>query len=163
MVEKANLTSHEEGYYCAIQEEEINTRGLQQRRSKENNDEIHRKKCRMCHKEKESIQHILACCEGLRIPLYLPVRHNAVAKVLYKFFTESNYHEIQDVYKCESFELWWDTKVTIKPAVKHNKPDMIFWRLKEKKVFIIDVVIGLDVNVAKKYQLKLDNYLPLSI
>ena len=162
-LKKANLTSHEEGYYCAIQEEEINTRGLQQRRSKDKDNEIHKLKCRICHKEKESIQHILACCEGLRIPLYLPVRHNAVAKVLYKFITESNCHEIQEVYKCESFELWWDTKVTTKPAVKHNKPDMIFWKLKEKKVYLIDVVIGLDVNVAKNYQLKIDNYLPLSI
>ena len=54
-LKKANLTSHEEGYYCAMQEEEINLRGLQQRRCKEQNNEVHLLKCRMCHKEKESI------------------------------------------------------------------------------------------------------------
>ena len=30
-----------------------------------------------------------------------------------------------------------------------------------KKAFIIDVVVGLDVNVEKNYKTKIDNYLPL--
>ena len=90
----------------------------------------------MCHKETESIQHILACCERLRIPMYLPVRHNAVAKVLYKSITNKEIHELQDVYSGENYQIWWDTKINTKPTVKHNKPDMILWKLDDKKAFI---------------------------
>ena len=162
-LKKANLTSHEEGYYCAIQEEEINVRGLQQRRCKEKDNELHLLKCQVCHKEKETIQHVLACCERLRIPLYLPVRHNAVAKVVYKAITNLDGNEIREVYTSENFEIWWDTKITTKPALKHNKPDMVLWRTDEKKPYIIDVVVGLDTNTQKNNLLKLDAYLPLSI
>ena len=35
--------------------------------------------------------------------------------------------------------------------------------MNEKKAFIIDVVVGLDVNVEKNYKTKQDNYLPLCI
>ena len=120
-------------------------------------------KCRICHKEKESIQHVLACCERLRIPMYLPVRHDAVAKTIYKIITGLGYKDIQEVYSNDTFEVWWDVKVSTKSSVKHNKPDLILWKKKEKTAFIIDIVVGLDVNVEKNYSLKLDNYLPLSV
>ena len=120
-------------------------------------------RCRVCHQETETIQHVLACCDRLRIPLYLPVRHNAVASVLYHQLTMSNTKTIQSVYKDENIELWWDTKITTKPTLPHNKPDLVLWRLHEKKTYIIDVVVGLDVNVEKNYKNKQDTYLPLCI
>ena len=160
---KANITSHMEGYIFATQEEEINTHALKQRRCKDPESEIHNLKCRICHKEKESIQHILACCERLRIPMYLPIRHNAVAKTVHQIITGLNYQDIQQVYSNDILELWWDVKVVTKPAVKHNKPDLILWKKEEKNAYIIDIVVGLDVNVEKNYLLKLDNYLPLSV
>ena len=49
------------GYMCAIQEEEINTRELQKRRSRENENNVVQLKCRVCHLENESIQHLLGC------------------------------------------------------------------------------------------------------
>ena len=67
------------------------------------------------------------------------------------------------MYKDEGIELWWDTKIPTKPALAHNKPDLVLWRLNEKKAFIIDVVVGLDVNVEKNNKTKQDNYLPLCI
>ena len=162
---KANNSSHVEGYICAIQEEEINTRGLQKRRAKETNKDGHNAnyRCRVCHQDTETIQHILACCERLRIPMYLPVRHNAVASVLYYHLTSSQSKTIQSVYKDEKIELWWDMRITTKPTLLHNKPDLVLWRLGEKKAFIIDVVVGLDVNVEKNYKIKQDHYLPLCI
>ena len=158
---KSNVTSHMEGYCCAIQEEEINTHGLKQRRCKETENEVHQLKCRVCHTEKESIQHVLICCLQLRIPMYLPVRHNAVAKKLYYIITGLKASEIQEVYNNDKIEVWWDVKVTTKPPVEHNKPDLIVWKKVEKVAYIVDVV-GLDVNVEKNETLKLDRYLPLS-
>ena len=161
---KSSTTSHVEGYICAIQEEEINTRGLQKRRAKDDVDGRNTNfRCRVCHQETETIQHILACCDRLRIPLYLPVRHNAVASVLYHQLTMSNSKEILSVYRDDNIELWWDTKITTKPTLPHNKPDLLLWRLNDKKAFIIDVVVGLDVNVEKNYKTKQDHYLQLCI
>ena len=110
----------------------------------------------------QSIQHVLACCPRLRIPMYLPVRHNAVAKKLYYIITGLKTSEIQEVYNNDKIEVWWDVKVTTKPPVEHNKPDLIVWKKVEKVAYIVDVVVGLDVNVEKNETLKLDRYLPLS-
>ena len=160
---KSSTTSHVEGYICAIQEEEINTRGLQKRRANDVDRQSTNYRCRVCHQETETIQHILACCDRLRIPMYLPVRHNAVASVLYHEITSTKTKEILSVYKNDTIELWWDTKITTKPSLPHNKPDLVLWSLVEKKAYVIDVVVGLDVNVEKNYRTKLDNYLPLCI
>ena len=65
------------------------------------------------------------------------------------------------MYKDEHIELWWDTKIPTKPTLAHNKPDLLLWRLHEKKAFIIDVVVGLDVNV--DYKNKQDTYFPLCV
>ena len=162
---KSKLTSHMEGYICAIQEEEINTRGLQKRRTKntDNQDDGIEYKCRICHQETETIQHVLACCERLRISLYLPVRHNTVAFTLYHLLTMSKKSEITEVYRNENIEIWWDVKIKTKPALEHNKPDMLLWRINEKRAFLIDIVVGLDVNITKNYKRKLDYYMPLCI
>ena len=161
---KSSTTSHIEGYICAIQEEEINTRGLQKRRAKDDVDDRNKDyRCRVCHQETETIQHVLACCDRLRISLYLPIRHNAVASVLYHQLTKAEGKTIQTVFKNENIELWWDVKISTKPSLAHNKPDLLLWRLDEKRAFVIDVVVGLDVNVEKNYKAKLDNYLPLCV
>ena len=75
----------------------------------------------------------------------------------------SNEKAILSVYKDENIELWWDTKVVTKPALLHNKPDLLLWRLHDKKPYLIDIVVGLDVNVDKNYKVKQDNYLPLCV
>ena len=94
--------------------------------------------------------------------MYLPVRHNAVARRLYNITTGLKANEIQEVYSNDMIEVWWDVKVTTKPPVEHSKPDLLVWKKEEKTAFIVDVVVGLDVNVEKNEKLKLDHYLPLS-
>ena len=73
------MTSHTEGYICAIQEQEIRTRQLINKR--ENSESS--PKCRFCKVMDESIFHILNSCSHLSVSMYLPVRHNEIAKVLY--------------------------------------------------------------------------------
>ena len=46
--------------------------------------------------------------------------------------------------------------------IQHNRSDTVVWKIKEKLCFIIDVSIGLDVNVDKNYELKHSSYLPLA-
>ena len=47
--------------------------------------------------------------------------------------------------------------------LKHNKPDIVLWRKDVKKCFIIDIVVGLDVNVTKNCMLKHDHYFQLGV
>ena len=77
-LKKPPSSSHIEGYTFAIQEEEINTNLLVARRDGDRNTN-----CRLCKKEKESIQHMIAFCPKLSVSMYLPLTHGKVAKVIY--------------------------------------------------------------------------------
>ena len=59
-------------------------------------------------------------------------------------------------------ELWWDKKITTIPPLKHNKPDIHCWNKHDSMCFIIDIAVGLDVNITKNINLKHDNYMQLS-
>ena len=50
-------------------------------------------------------------------------------------------------YKDDPIEVWWDTKIKTLQNIQYNRPDIVVWKIKEKLCFIIDVSIGLDVNV----------------
>ena len=93
----------------------------------------------------------------LSASMYLPVRHDQVAKELYrKLMTpdENAKVPILDSYSTDNIDIWWDTKIKTPCGVKHNKPDIIIWRKNEKKCDVIDIVVGLDVNVADNCTLK---------
>ena len=38
--------------------------------------------------------------------------------------------------KNDDIELWWDMKIPTKPALPHNKPDLILWWLNEERTFV---------------------------
>ena len=69
---------------------------------------------------------------------------------------------VQEFYKDNSIEVRWDTKIKTLQKIQHNRPDIAVWEIKEKLCFIIDVSIGLDVNVDKNYEFKHSSYLPLA-
>ena len=96
--------------------------------------------------------------------MYLPFRHDKVAYVIFKQMLTSKRDEkvyVQEFYKNDSIEVWWDTKIKILQKMQHNLPDITVWKFKEKLCFIIDVSIGLDVNVDEIYELK-HSYLPIA-
>ena len=79
------FTSHIEGYVSAIQEQEIETKETRKRRVK--NPEIKRNmntKCRTCNKFDEAVFHLICSCAALAPTLYLNMRHNQVARILYQ-------------------------------------------------------------------------------
>ena len=84
------MTSHVEGYLCAMQEQEIRTRLLDKQRNISVGSD--NGKCSHCKSVDESIFHILGACDKLSSRMYLPVRHNEVAKVVYnEVITETKY------------------------------------------------------------------------
>ena len=125
----AHFSSHVEGYLFAIQEEGINTNNLNSKRDKKHN---MNPKCELFHAEKEAIQHITAACTKLSASMYLPVRHNKVAKIIYDGVIHRNdidnwMKPLQEKYADEFVEIWWDTKLRIIPPLQHNKPDLVIW------------------------------------
>ena len=100
----------------------------------------------------------------LSASMYLPVRHDQVAKEIYrKLITpdENAKVPIHDSYSTDDIDIWWNTKIKTPCGVKHYTPDIILWRKNEKKCYVIDIVVGLDVNVAENCTLKNDHYFQL--
>ena len=160
------MTSHVEEFICAMQEQEIRTRLLDKQRhiDEENNNG----KCRHCKLVDESIFHLLSSCEKLSASLYLPVRHNEVAKILYNELISYRHYETKyitkpdPIYVREDIEVWWDRKIRVCPPVEHNKPDVVVWHIAKKTCTIIDICIPLDVNVEREEKTKRDRYLILA-
>ena len=94
--------------------------------------------------------------------MYLPVRHNKVAKVINDAITDHNRTPIEKIYTDDDKEIWLDKKITTIPPLKRNKSDIVYWNKTENKCYIIDIAIGLDINVGKNINLKYDNYVQLS-
>ena len=160
LLKKGNLSSHVEGYICTIQEEEINACYLKLKR----NNNI-KPVCRLCKQQNKTIQHVVASCPSISSSMYLPFHHDKVAYVIYKQMLTNKRDEkvyVQEFYKDDSIEVWWDTRIKTLQKIQHNRPDILVWKIKEKLCFIIDVSIGLDVNVYKNYELKHSSYLPLA-
>ena len=157
------MSSHIEGFICAIQEQEIRTRLLiKKRENPESNP-----RCRFCKAAEESIFHILNSCSYLSISMYLPVRHNEVAKIIYNELMKK-YDIVQDsttpkpIFRNEKVEIWWDKRIAVQPPIEFNRPDIVMWELKEKKCLIIDVCVPMDVNVKREEKVKRDKYLILA-
>ena len=158
-LKNAPFSSHTEGFIFAFQEEETYTNHLAAKRDKGNNKSA---KCRLCKTENETTHHIIVCCLKLSASMYLPVRHNKVAKVIYDAIIDHDRTPIEEIYTDNDKEIWWDKKVTTIPLLKHNKPDIVYWSKTENKCCIIDIAIGLDIDVGKNINLKYDNYMQLS-
>ena len=162
-MKKSTFSSHVEGYLCAVQEEEIFTNALKTKRLKDHETKAY---CRLCKRNKETIQHIIAACPRLSISMYLPWRHNKVANIIYQSIhpkTDQNTRQrITEVYTDEKTEIWWDTRIKTLVKLEHDKPDIVLWKRDEQKCFIIDICVCLDVNIDKNIELKQNYYLPLA-
>ena len=161
-----SLTSHLEGYLCAIQEQEIPTRHLQKMRSL--NPSAVNSQCRHCAENPETINHIVGCCPALSSSMYLPIRHNAVAKTLYNEILrlekpDKAFVNPPPVMHEGTLEMWWDAKISTVPATEFNRPDIVTWNHATKKCMVIEVSVPLDFNAARVEVEKRDKYMPLII
>ena len=125
-LKKALLCTHIEAYIFAIQEEEINTSLLVARRDGEN---IRNTNGSPCNKENESIQHMILPCSKLNASMYLPLKHDKVAKVIYEAIINRKNQKkgMVELYSKGNTETWWVKKITAIPPLKHNKPDILYW------------------------------------
>ena len=159
---KPSMTSHVEGYIFAMQEQEIRTKSLDKKRNA-NSDQHTDDLCRHCKSSREDIFHLLCSCPELSLSLYLPLRHNEVAKLVYielmrRFAPEEEIDRPRQTFSNGNVEVWWDHKISLSPPVKYNRPDIVLWSKNDKICRIIEICVPLDVNVENEEKIKRDKY-----
>ena len=157
------LSSHVEGYATALQEQEIPTKATIKRRTKEPNIES---KCRLCKDQEETVFHVLGSCSSLSSNLYLPTRHDNIARELVGEIANVEKPKKQRgpfpaVSHTSTQEIWWNHPVTTVNKVKYNRPDIIIWDKEEKQCSVIDICAPLDFNVNNRQVMKIDKYMLL--
>jgi hypothetical protein len=160
------MSSHLEGYLCALQEQEIETRFLKHQRA--TNPSQVNPTCRHCQSSIEDITHIMGSCPRLSASLYLPMRHNEVAKSVYNTIirTIDPCHEFvspRPIFQVGPLEIWWDTKIRTTPRVECDKPDIVVWNRQSRTCAIVEVGVPLDINVTKIEEEKRNKYMPLAV
>ena len=79
------MTSHFEGHIAAIQEQEILTKYLINKRARDAGKKPpYDNKCCLCKTNIEDVIHIISCCPFMFVRYYLPMRYDMVAKTFYK-------------------------------------------------------------------------------
>ena len=85
------LTAHVEGFITAAQEQDLSMKETQKRREKDpKKKRTMDTRGRICNEHAESVYHVLYSCPVLAPTLYLDVRHNQVAKILYQEVIKSD-------------------------------------------------------------------------
>ena len=166
---KSNMSSHVEGYLMAMQEQEINTKDALKR--KEKNLEKKRtmnNSCRLCHKNTETLFHITTGCPEVSSSLYLNIRHNAIAKVIFQSIINKNEgtnHRMnkgpEPITHSKDLEIWWDRPITLPRKIPHNRPDIVVWDKVSLTCTIIDISVPLDLNISSKIKDKQNDYMLL--
>ena len=158
------IESKTEAYMSSIIKQEIPTKYMQKKRSKNT---LMSDKCRLCKSNIEDIHHIASSCPQLSSRYYLPLRHSVIAKCVYNKLPINDgqnrklLQEPDQIYNTNDKEYWWDTPITTATKIKHNKPDLVIWNKTEKICTIIEFSCPADINISKKIAEKTDNYGPL--
>ena len=171
-IKEGKFYSHVEGFLFAIQEQEIDSRGL--RKMREKNKELRATMpatCRLRGRNEGTIFDIISSCTYLCRSLYLHLRHNPVAKIIYDQVIadlsgteDSNverYRQSAQVTKMKHIEIWWDYQFTTLTKLSHNRPDIVIWNCDTKVCKIIDICVPLDTNLNLREETKSDSYIPL--
>ena len=161
------MSSHFEAYACAIQEQEIGTKDLISRRNKKVG--VHTdNRCRLCKNQVEDMFHVISSCSRMSSRYYLPLRHDAIAKYVYKQHRMKLVPGCKVEYPADEFihsegniECWWNLSVKTAMKTKNNKPDLIIWNSEIKTCQVVEFSCPADVNVSKKVSEKENIYGPL--
>ena len=124
-------------------------------------------RCRMCHMQPETVEHIISGCQTLAADQYLN-RYNQVAAQLHqdicrhygiKVEAECWYqNKPEQVMENEKATILWDSPIITDTHVPCNKPDIVIQEKKSDRCQIIDVAIPSDYNIQKKTTGKISKY-----
>ena len=87
---------------------------------------------------------------------------NVIYQSIHPRTNQNTRQRITELYTDDRIEIWWDTRIKTLVKLELDKPDIVLWRREERKCFIIDICVCLDVNIDKNIELKQNYYLPLA-
>jgi len=164
----SGLKGETEGLITAAQDQALNTRYYSKHIIKQGSSD----RCRMCHNQPETVEHIISGCQTLAAEQYLN-RHNQVAAQLHldickkygiKVDAKSWYeHKPERVMENDKATILLDSQIITDRHIPFNKPDKVIKDHETNKCLIIDVAIPSDYNIQKKITEKLSKYIDLQI
>lgn len=167
---KGQLYPETEGFTIAIQDQVIPTRNYRKYIIKDT--DVVDDRCRRCHVQGETIEHIIGACKLLAGTEYTE-RHNSVAKIIHQAMAaryrlqENNtpYYKYTptSIIENDSYKLYWDITIHTDKTIAHNRPDITFQDKQQNITYIIDIAVPLDTNIISKYDEKLEKYKPLAL
>ena len=167
-MEYTELKGETEGLITAAQDQALNTRYYSKHIIKHGSTD----RCRMCHNQAETLDHIISGCQILAADKYLN-RQNKVAAQLHldickhyviKVNAQHWYqHNPEQVVENKKATILWDYQVKIDRHIPRNKPDLIIQEKESERWMIIDVAIPSDYNIQKKTTEKMNKYVDLQI
>ncbi|XP_044766299.1 uncharacterized protein LOC123322418 [Coccinella septempunctata] len=157
-----------EGRLTAIQDQVVATRAYLKNIIGKN---MTTDKCRKCSQSPETIQHVTSSCSILA-PREYTDRHNAMAKAYHQAIAKKHgllettrpiYEYLpKEILENEEVKLYWDHPLITDRSIPHNRPDIVLFEKKLKKLIIADVTIPADDNIERAYTEKIMKYHDLS-
>ncbi|KAK5972866.1 hypothetical protein GCK32_021223 [Trichostrongylus colubriformis] len=120
--------------------------------------------CRMGCPMRETAEHIVSCCNHWRTNIMVE-RHDDVARVIYYSLKKkyglksivSNTHE-PHVLEGPGVEIHWNNPVRTSESLKHNRPDILVWDKREKRIWIIEISISWYTRISRQEKRKFLKY-----
>ncbi|XP_063891152.1 uncharacterized protein LOC110374959 [Helicoverpa armigera] len=164
-----SLFPETEGFIIAIQDQIINTKNYRKYIIKDptaTND-----KCRKCHTQPETIQHITGACTTLTQTDYTH-RHNQVANIIHqklalkhKLIQDTNtpYYKYtpQTILENTTHKLYYDRAILTDRTIHYNRPDITLQDKINKITYLIDIAVPNTHNLQKTIGEKISKYADL--
>ena len=165
-IKNRKLTSHVEVCIAALQEQEIPTKYLINKRARDPGKEPPCNKSRLCKTNVEDVIHKISCCPFMPACYYPLMRHDMVAKTLCKEMNKTTkkmkeINEQEYIQKVGENEYWLNLSMNTAQKVSHKKPDLFIWNTKEEMCHIVKFSCPGGINITKKEEEKLSAYVPL--
>ena len=147
----------------------LKTRCYQKTRS---NQTITDTRCRLCHKQDESVKHLLSNCGELAKKVYID-RHNNVLKCFFfpmllqlglikKLPAWFMYDKVQSSYSNNKYEVYWDVpEYSGRDGEEEEfvpRPDGKIVMVEERKIYLVEMTVPWIENRDVKYDLKRIKY-----
>lgn len=160
---RGDLFSETEGFMVAIQDRVIATKNYRRYILHEDIED----RCRKCNAVGETIEHVVAGCQALAEVAYLG-RHNDVAKIVHQQLALKHnlvnqcvpyYKYLPDpVLENSCIKLYWDREIITDVHIRANRPDIVIYDKRMKRVTLIDIAVPLDRNVQSTFSAKIMKY-----
>lgn len=158
-----------EGFIIAIQDQIINTKNYKKHIIKDST--VTDDRCRKCHNQPETIQHITGACPNLAQTDYTH-RHNQIANIIHQRLalkyelipdTHTPYYQYtpKTVLENSTHKIYYDRAILTDRTIHYNRPDITVRDKINKITYLIDIAVPNTHNLQKTIAEKIHKYADL--